>query len=88
MMTKAWATLFNGNDLKLGRMEHDVSFWPSLLLPCKALSLGQRVGMQLLPRMGFTISHQGPKYVRNVSEWINQIHILLLPRITLPLIYN
>lgn len=76
-MTKAWETLFNGNDLKPRRTGYDVSFWPYFVLSCKALSSGQRVGMQLLPRLGFTISHQRPKYKRNISERINQIHILL-----------
>lgn len=61
-VTKAWETLSDGNDLKL-RTWRDVSFWPYFLLPCKALSSRQRLGMQLLPRMGFTISHQGQKYV-------------------------
>lgn len=62
-MTKAWETLSDGNYLKLRRPRRDVSFWPYFPLPCKALSLGQRVGTQLLPRPGFAISHQGRKYV-------------------------
>ena len=50
---------FDRNDLELGRMGHEVSFWLYFLFPCKAkaLSLGQRVGTQLLPRQRFTISH-------------------------------
>lgn len=64
-MTKVWET-FSGNDLELGRVGHDVSFWTYFLLPCKAVSLRQRVGMQLLRRLGSTISHQGPKYVETV----------------------
>lgn len=62
-MTKAWERRFDATNLALGSMGHDVSCWPPFLLHYKALSLGQMVGMQLLSRLEFTISHQGPKYM-------------------------
>lgn len=67
---------FNRNDLELGRMGHEVSFWLYFLFPCKALSLGQS-GNTAVTQAEIHNCTPGIKICRNFPEWINQIHILL-----------
>lgn len=62
-------------------MGHDVSFWPYLQSP-ELRAEGGNAAVTQAEIHNFT---PGTKIRRNASQGINQIHILLSPRITLPL---